>query len=297
MKKVLGVMLKTLSFLFYLVCGACCFNSIAAPIWSNKSAQGNDYLVGTIHLGDNRFNVLPDAIKQAVDQVDIVVLELDLGALTPKQQQQLTLKYGLLPAGQTLATELSPQVYAKASQYLAGLGVNIEQFTAVKPWMLGLTMVQMAYIQQGLDANKGVDRQIYQYAKQQGKQIVGLETFAQQMQFFDHIISSNDAINSDDLILDTLNELQTHAQLPQQMVSAWLKADMASFDEIYKKTVGQTKFDLQAQKVLLTDRNKNWQQQLDGMLKQDKVLVAVGTLHFVGPYALQTLLSDRFIQL
>ena len=289
-------MLKTLPFLFYLACSAFCFNSVAAPIWSNKNSQGNDYLVGTIHLGDNRFNGLPNAIKQAVDQVDIVVLELDLGALTPEQQQQLTLQYGLLPPGQTLATELSPEVYAKASQYLAGLGVNIEQFAAFKPWMLGLTMVQMAYMQQGLDANKGIDRQIYQYAKQQGKQVIGLETFAQQMQFFDQIIAGNDAISSNDLILDTLNELQNHAQLPQQMVSAWLKADMVSFDEIYKKTVGETKFDIQAQKVLLTDRNKNWQQQLDGMLKQNKVLVAVGTLHFVDPFALQTLLSDNFVQ-
>lgn len=289
--------MKTFSFISALVCLALSFNSLAAPIWSNKNAKGNDYLVGTIHLGDERFKSLPNAIKQAVDQVDVVVLELDLGALTPEQQQQLTLKYGLLPPGKTLATELSPNVYAKASQYLAGLGVNIEQFAAVKPWMLGLTMVQIAYMHQGLDANKGIDRQIYQYAKQQGKQIVGLETFAQQMQFFDQVITGSDAINSDDLILDTLNELALHTELPKQMVSAWLKADMASFNEIYRQTLGQSEFDKVAEKVLLTDRNKNWQQQLADMLKQQKVLVAVGTLHFVGPYGLQNLLDDKFIQL
>lgn len=289
--------MKTFSFMSALVCLALSFNNLAAPIWSNKNSKGNDYLVGTIHLGDERFKSLPNAIKQAVDQVDVVVLELDLGALTPEQQQQLTLKYGLLPPGKTLATELSPKVYAKASQYLAGLGVNIDQFAGVKPWMLGLTMVQIAYMHQGLDANKGIDRQIYQYAKQQGKQIVGLETFAQQMQFFDQVITSSDAINSDDLILDTLNELALHTELPKQMVSAWLKADMASFNEIYRQTLGQSEFDQVAEKVLLTDRNKNWQQQLADMLKQQKVLVAVGTLHFVGPYGLQKLLDDKFVQL
>lgn len=274
-----------------------CYTCQAEPIWSNKSSGGDDYLVGTVHLGDERFAHLPTRIKSAIDAVDIVILELDLAALSPEQQQAITFKHGLLPFGETLSTKLSTQVYEQAEQYLANLGYDINQFAQMKPWMLGLTMVQLSYIHQGLDVSKGIDQQIHAYAVKQGKKIIGLESFEQQMKFFDQIISSAPGISHDDLILDTLNELNKYPKLPKKLMTAWLSGDMDTFSDIYYKTLGQSAFDKAAEKILLTDRNKNWQQQLEPILTQDKVLVAVGTLHFVGPQSVIKLLSNKFTQL
>ncbi len=273
------------------------YASQAAPIWSNTDKGGDDYLVGTVHLGDNRFQQLSEQIKAAINTTDIVVLELDLTALSPMEQQQITLKYGLLPAGKTLSTELSPKVYRQAGEYLAKLGYDIAQFAQMKPWMLGLTMVQLTYVAQGLDVNKGVDQQISAYAKQLGKPVIGLETFEQQMQFFDQILGSNKNLNSDDLILDTLNELSAHSDLPKQMLQAWLEGDMSAFETIYRQTLGQSEFDLAAEEILLTNRNKDWLQQLTPLLAQKKVVVAVGTLHYVGPNSLLKLLPSDFKQI
>ena len=270
--------------------------SQAEPLWSNKASGGDDYFVGTVHLGDQRFSQLPPRIKAAIDAVDVVVLELDIAAVTPEQQQAITFKYGLLPNGQTLSDKLSIQVYKQAERYLAGMGYDINQFARFKPWMLGLTMVQLAYVNQGLDVSKGVDQQIHAYALKQGKKVIGLETFEQQMSFFDQIISSTPNISHDDLVLDTLNELDKYQEIPKQLMTAWLDGNMQTFEDIYQKTLGQSEFDKAAEKVLLTNRNKNWQKQLDPMLAQEKVLVAVGTLHFVGPDSLLKLVKDKFTQ-
>ena len=267
----------------------------AEPIWSNQSSGGDDFLVGTVHLGDNRFNELSPRIKAAIDAVDVVVLEIDLAALSPQQQQQVTFKHGLLPYGQTLSDKLSIQVYKQAEKYLAGMGYDIKQFAQMKPWMLGLTMVQLAYVNQGLDVSKGVDQQIHNYALKQGKKIIGLETFEQQMRFFDQIIESAPELTNDDLILDTLNELNKYKHLPKQLMDAWLLGDMKAFENIYQLTLGQSQFDKAAEKILLTQRNQNWQQQLDPMLADKKVLVAVGTLHFVGSQRVLKLLKDKFV--
>lgn len=274
-----------------------CFFSHAAPVWNNKIVGGDDYLVGTIHLGDERFAKLSDKIKSAVDAVDVVVLEIDIATFDQDSQQQMAMKYGLLPQGKTLRTELSKEVYQQVKDYLAEFGYNIEVFAQLKPWMLGLTMVQLHYMREGLEVDKGVDQQIYTYAKQQGKKVIGLETTEQQMQFFEQVMASSAEITNDDLILDTLYELKSHPEMPQQMATAWLKGDMAVFKQIYNKTVGKTKFDVIAEKIMLTDRNKNWQRQLAPILKQQKALVAVGTLHFVGPYSLLKLLDDTYTQL
>lgn len=274
-----------------------CYASQAEPIWSNKSSGGDDYLIGTVHLGDERFDDLPQRIKSAIDAVDIVILELNLDAISPEQQQQITFKYGLLPAGETLSSKLSIQVYQQAERYLAKLGFDINQFARMKPWMLGLTMVQLSYINQGLDVSKGVDQQIHAYAVKKGKKIIGLESFEQQMKFFDKIISSTPGISHDDLVLDTLTELNKYQDLPKELMTAWLKGDMNVFSDIYYKTLGQSEFDKAAEKILLTDRNNNWQQQLDPILAKEKALVAVGTLHFVGPNSVIKLLNEKFTQL
>lgn len=285
MKRILAVLFS------YVLAVSSCF---AAPLWQSISKHNDDYLLGTIHLGDERFNTLSPDIKRIIDNVDVVVLELDLSKVTPSQQQDITLKYGLLPQGETLNTQLSPEVYQKTANYLSSLGMNIEQFAQLKPWLVGLTMVQLAYAKQGLDSHKGIDQQVFKYAKQKGKTIVGLETFEQQFSFFDQIFTDNPHITSDDLLLDTLKELDKYEDLPAKMVNAWLSADMQSFEQIYKQTLGDSPFDLAAEKVLLTNRNSNWQKQLDPILEQNKTLVAVGTLHFVGENSLIKLLPQPF---
>lgn len=266
----------------------------STPIWQEKTNGADDYFLGTIHLGDERFGTLPPAIKRVIDKVDVVVLELDLSKITPAQQQNITFKYGLLPKGKTLQTELSPKVYQKVAEYLASQGMNIDQFAQLKPWLVGLTMVQLAYAKQGFDPQKGIDQQVYNYAKQQGKTIIGLETFEQQFSFFDQILNDNPDIKFDDLILDTLTELEKYEDLPAEMVDAWLDADMQKFERIYKQTLGNTPFDLAAEKVLLTDRNLDWKKQLKPILAKNKTLVAVGTLHYVGKNSLLKLLPESY---
>ena len=283
--------------LFFVSSLLLAMQATAAPMWSNKTKGGDDYLVGTIHLGDERFHGLPSQLLQAIDAVDVVILELDLSKVSPQEQQRVTFKYGMLPAGTTLEQTLSPDVYQQAQQYLAQQGFDIRQFTQFKPWMLGLTMVQIAYVRQGMDISNGIDKQIADYASLQGKKIIGLETFEKQMSFFDDIFKLDAAISNDDLILDTLTELREHKDMPSQMLEAWLKGNMAAFETIYKDTLGQSEFDKAAEKVLLTDRNHRWVKQLKPMLKQQKVLVAVGTLHFAGSEGLTKLFGKEFTQL
>ena len=266
----------------------------AEPLWSNKISGGDDFLLGTIHLGDASLSTLPQSVKDAINSVDVVIIEADISSVTPEKQQELLLKYALLPTGTTLKQELSESVYKKAAQFFSDNGMNIEQFMPFKPWMVALTMVQVSYAKSGLNAENGVDTQVQAYALEQGKKVVGLETFAEQINFFNVIMEQHPEVTNDDLILDTLKELTEFADLPKLMVSAWHKGDMAVFERIYKDTLGATKFDIAAEKILLSDRNKKWVTQLSPMLQKQKILVAVGTLHFAGPHALSKILPGKF---
>ena len=271
-----------------------CNQGLAAPLWNNEKDKGDDYLLGTIHIGDHRLNKLPDVIKKAIDEVEVVVLEVDMRTVTAMEQQKVVMKVGLLPIGTSLKKQLSPQVYQRVEQYLLKNGANIAVMQQFKPWMVALTMVQMAYARQGFTAEKGVDQQVMTYAEQTGKKIVGLETFSEQMSFFEQLFEQNPHLNSDDLILDTLNELEHYSELPDVMMKAWLEADMDKFEAIYEKTLNASSFDRAAEKILLSGRNKNWLPKLEHLIKEKSVLIAVGTLHFTGPDSLQKLLTESF---
>lgn len=273
-----------------------CFTAQAELIWSNKSTKGDDYLVGTIHLGDERLQQLPQRIKSAVDAVDVVVLEIDLSELSPMERQQITFQHGLLPSNRGLSTELSSDVYQEAKDFLANLGQDIKSFERFKPWMFSIVMVELSNNSIGLQESRGVDKQIRDYAESRGKKIVALESFEQQMKFFDQIIDASEKITSDDVVRDTLTELKLYKNRPLEILSSWLKGDAQMFEQVYKETLTDSEFDQVAEKILLTDRNIDWQSQLDPLLKEKKVLVAVGSLHFAGPHSLLKLLEDKFIQ-
>ncbi|MDU0112317.1 TraB/GumN family protein [Psychrosphaera aquimarina] len=269
-------------------------NVNAEPLWSNKQSGGDDWLLGTIHLGDDSLSTLPSSIKMAIDSVDIVIIETDLSRVSPSDQQRILMQYASLPAEVTLKQTLSEPVYKQAQQYFANYGVNIEQFSHFKPWLVALSMVQMSYAKLGLNAENGIDNQVQKYALQQGKKVVGLETYHQQINFFNQIIEQFPEVTNDDLILDTLSEIKHFSDLPQVMITAWHNGDMQVFEKIYRDTLGTSKFDAAAEQILLINRNHNWVSELEPVLNQQKVLVAVGTLHFVGDKGLPLLLKDKF---
>jgi len=211
-------------------------------------------------------------------------------------REVITFKHGLLPNDKGLSTELSPEVYDEAKAFLANLGHDITKFERFKPWMFSIVMVEISNLSIGLKESNGIDRHIRSYAASKGKKIIGLETFEQQIKFFDHIISSSDSITNDDVVKDTLNELKLYKNRPLEILSSWLKGDTQMFEQVYKETLSDSEFDQVAEKVLLADRNRDWQNQLAPLLADEKVLVAVGSLHFAGPYSLLKLLEDKFVQ-
>ncbi|MDO6718891.1 TraB/GumN family protein [Psychrosphaera sp. 1_MG-2023] len=266
----------------------------AVPLWDNKADNGDDYLVGTIHVGDIRLRDLPIEIKKAIDQVEVIVVEFDPSSTSTYQREFLMAKLGMLPADESLQTVLSSPVYRKLAKVLLEFNVDINTVEQFRPWFLSLMLVQLTYEMQGLNADRGVDVQIVNYARRQGKKIIGLETFEQQLRMFDDLFKRYPNINQDDLILDTIDEIETNVDLPIQMMDAWIAGDMAAFEEIYSHTLNKSEFDKAAEQVLLVERNHNWVPQLNQLLANNSVMVAVGSLHFAGPNSVKKLLKSKF---
>ncbi len=270
------------------------FVTHAEPIWQGKGKNSDDYLIGTIHLGDERLKTLPISIQQVIDKIDVVAVEVDLSTVTKEMQQQEMVRLGMLPQGTNLTDLISLDVANQINEYFQSFDMNINQYQRLKPWMVAIVMVQMSYQKQGLVAEYGIDQQIIDYAKSQNKKVIQLETFSQQLNLFNRLFDNSQNISYDDMLIDTLDELKNMSDLPSVMLNAWLTADMKVFEDIYQKTLKATKYDNELEKILLIERNQAWAKVLNPLFEEQSVVVATGTLHYVGKTGLPKLLNASF---
>lgn len=269
-------------------------NTSAEPTWQGTGEYKDDYLVGTIHVGDERLKELSEQLKKRIEAVDVVAVEVDLANVSTLQQQQIVMELAMLPRGTTVTQLISPVVATKVNRYLQQFGGEIFQYEQFKPWMLAVMMVQMSYQKMGLVAEHGIDQQIIEHAKKHNKTILELETFEQQLNIFNRLFDNNDSIDYNDMLLDTLDELNTMSDMPQVMLEAWINSDISAFEKIYDTTLKQTGYDKALENVLLIERNLAWQKKLNPLLKEKSVMVATGTLHYIGPTGLPALLDGDF---
>lgn len=269
--------------------------ALAGPVWQGQGAYKDDFLVGTLHIGDERVESQLQSLMRLVDRVDTLVVEVDLSEISNLAQSNAVQRYALLNEGQSLNQLISAQVRQRVDAYFNAYGLSIEQYQAFKPWMVAIIMVQLSYQELGLNSQLGIDQQLIKYAKQQGKTVIQLETFEFQLDMFNQLFSQNSAISYDDMLLDTLDELTQMSELPNKMLSAWLDGDLAVFEQIYQQTLTSSTFDKALEEVIIKRRNYAWKAKLEPLLLANSVLVATGTLHYVGQHGLPTILKGEFV--
>lgn len=255
-------------------------------VWTVKAAQSTLYLLGSTHLLKQEHFPLPPEIYHALERSDRVVFEVHPGTLAPEHTASITLHMGLYPEGHTLKSQMSPEAYAKVHSALQKRGYPVDRFQAFKPWLLALTIASAELQKLGFDPAIGVDRHVFEQAQLAGKEIEGLETFEQQMGFFDGMSSTT----QERFLLQSLEELAVLHTEVNQIVQAWVQGNalglavmgesMKKFPEVYAS--------------LMTRRNARWLGQIDSFLQEKETyLVVVGVLHLLGDDGLVAMLRDK----
>ncbi|MBQ4834205.1 TraB/GumN family protein [Pseudoalteromonas sp. MMG010] len=250
-------------------------NSHAAPALFKVEKNGmQSYLFGTVHVGNASMEGLPENVKHAITASEEVIVEVDITKLTPLQMQQRSMPYMLLSPGKSLKTELSPENYAKLSNYFAKKNINIAMFNSLKPWAVMMTMLQIEFQNAGYSDQLGIDKQILAFAKDKNKPIGELETFEVQMQMFDQLTTLNNQMIEE--TFEQLNDIQTYFL---DLVTAWKKGDMATLSHYYNKTFDNDQYGQMSEQVMLINRNNKWVEALSERLTKARLFIAVGALH------------------
>ncbi len=239
------------------------------------------FLFGTFHLlckDDIHFSKqLLDVVKASNE----IYMELDM-------DDPSTLMGGLLfmnmKNGKKLSDYYTPVEYARLKKYFSDtLGTPITFLEKAKPYFL----VALLYPKMmNCSSPAGVEEELLKIAKEDKKEIKGLETMQFQASVFDSIpydLQAKELLNNIDSFSKYKNEFD-------EMLDLYKRQYLDSMQTMVSKSeFGTDKYD----DLLLNDRNKNWVKQLKEIMKKESVFVAVGAGHLTGEKGLINLLKKE----
>lgn len=249
------------------------------------------YLFGTVHVGQTAFYPLEPEVTKALNQAGKLVLEVDIR--NADAMQQAFVKYGMYPADQTLAQNISDDTLTKLKRALKNVGVTYDQVAQIKPWMVANLLLIKELELHGYPAEQGIEMYFLSQAKQQGKNVGELETAGYQLSLFDSMAPQQQEIYLRESMADLANGSTLKKSL--RLLNAWRNADskelLRSFRELQTEKSATASFE---QKVLVDGRNPSLTNKIEILLKQDKAsFVAIGAFHLLGEKGVPALLQQR----
>jgi hypothetical protein len=245
--------------------------------------SGNDlaepsFVFGTMHILCEADFEFPEKLQSALNEVDVLVLELDpTDPELAAEMQQLALN----PDMQNIYKDIDEADYALLNGVLlSAYGAGLEQMGILKPMVIS-SMITMAVLFP-CEAKVSIDGVLAQKAKEAAMEIHSLETVAFQMALFDQVPMEVQ-------IEDMLNTLSDEGKAEFEVLKrAYLTGDVAAMDAAMADSDMMETYG----PVLLSKRNQAWMEVLPDLFQKQSNLVAVGAGHLTGEDGLLELLKE-----
>ena len=254
-------------------------------VWSMKGEHNTVYLAGSVHALPKDDAAFPEQLERAYQAVNVVMLEVDLDDMNPQDAIKFITTNGTLPANQSLVDIVGAESYVRVSKLAESLEVPENVISKLEPWSAALILTQYALTRTGFDPTLGIDMQITERARTDGKSIEGLETVVDQLGVFDSCSFEEQTR----FLLDSTEDVPKLGEDLQDLIAAWRTGNLRALEKAFVEERAKSP---QLYDALLGARNRLWLPKIEALLNEDRdYLVVVGALHYVGRDGLLALLS------
>ncbi|MGG6461289.1 TraB/GumN family protein [Solilutibacter silvestris] len=267
-------------------------------LWKACDADNCVYLLGSFHVLKASDYPLSNDVDAALAKSTKVVFEISPTEMQDKNAAAMALfKSGFRMDSTTLDNDLTPKQQAKFAAWakkheaeLAKSGLSPEMLRRFKPWFVAIMITQLEYQAAGMSPEFGLDEHMSKAASDGGKQTLGLETVAEQVQFLSGL-SQKDQVQ---MLEESLDDDGSTAGEIETLHKAWRAGDAdALWNDMGLKMRDHYP---DAYRAIDADRNAHWLPRLASMIDapgEKDTLVVVGSLHLLGPDGLVEGLKAR----
>ncbi len=255
-------------------------------MWVVRDADTTIYLFGTMHLLRPGLSWFDEAIADAFNASNELVVEVNMTPEVAAQVGPMMAAAGSNPA----STFTSRMTEAQRTQYLAAMermGVPFQQLEGFDGWFVALQFAIGISQRAGFNPANGADQALLTAARTRGITITGLETGEQQVGFFDSMPEGEQIVG----LLQILGDLPAAVAVFDRMGTAWASGNAE--DTAALLTDGRA-IAPEQHRIIFTDRNRRWADTIQARLAQPgTVFVAVGAGHLAGDDSVQAFLAQR----
>lgn len=248
-------------------------------IWKveKKDLSHVSYLLGTMHVKDSKAFVRMEDMKNCIEACDIFATEFNL----EEADATLTANAMDLPEGETLEQLLGAKKFAKMRKIIAkSFGVDLIFFNKNLPIIVGNILTEKILSE---DQQSSLDETLWNYAKEKERVMIGIETFAEQMEILGLIPI--------DYQLKQLKEIAKNTKSFKKQITQTANAfESENLQQLYKavkKSAGGIK------KLMLYDRNEKMTERFVKIAEEQSLCFAVGAGHLPGEKGLIKLLKNQ----
>jgi uncharacterized protein YbaP (TraB family) len=246
---------------------------------SGNELTKSSYIFGTFHIMCAEDYMISEIMKQKFTTTEQIVLELDMDdpQMMVQMQQQIFMK-----DGKSLKDLLPKEDYDEVGNYfIDSLKMPFQVLDKVKPFAL----ISMLYPKILGCPIQSFEMDFVKLGKDENKEILGLETVADQMRVFDAIPYQKQA---DDLV-KVIQDIDNSKAEFDKLVITYKTEDI---DAIAKMIAEDNNGYAPYTDVLLNDRNENWIAKMTDLIKEKSTFFAVGAGHLGGKKGVINLLRE-----
>jgi uncharacterized protein YbaP (TraB family) len=259
----------------------------AAPLFEVEGTGNRIVLLGSVHFLRPTDGDLPAPVLEALEDAEVVYLELDMDDLDPVATAGMLADLARDPEGRDLPTLLGDRAWAEAREAAANIPLDLTLVSPFEPWYAALMISQLRLAQVGLDPSHGVEARVAAAAQADGKEVRGLETMAEQLGALDGLSAAAQRA----FLLKTLADAAEIGTQVDGMVAAWKAADMAALEE---NLLAELKDQDEVYQRVVVERNQRFASTIARLAGDSRdYLVVMGALHLVGPDGVPRLLRAR----
>jgi uncharacterized protein YbaP (TraB family) len=256
-------------------------------MWRIDGVSNSIYLLGSIHMLREKDYPIPSAIYEAYEEAETLIMEIDMDDIDPVAEQAIATELGLIQDGRALRDLMGPELYAEAESLAEELQIPLNLLENSEPWYAAINVEMVMLMRIGFNPTHGVEYHFSEFAQRDNKEILGLETTRQQLEFLDNL--SPDAQR--EMLIQTMSDSMELTEIMDEMVNAWYYGDVKFLEDTLLADMQDLE---ELHETIVVNRNKNWVEKIQQLLnKKDDYLIIVGALHLVGEEGVPHLLSQR----
>lgn len=255
-------------------------------LWKIEHPESNQasYLFGTIHMIPSEHFFLPEGFSNAFSKSSKVFMEINMDDMSSLENLMGMMDKMMMRDDTTLSDLLHENDYETIKNYFNKSGLPLALFERFKPMFLSaLVSVDGNPMDLQGGSIKSYELELSKMAKEENKELGGLETLDFQLSIFDSIPYSVQA----KLLLESVQSSENKSEPLEEIYSHYIKEDLAKMVEQVETSDPTLAPYLE---MLVYKRNENWIPSIIEAMKYGSCFFAVGAGHLGGEKGLLNLM-------